>query len=769
MAPPGAQGGPNGEFGHPRGMQTSQGQFLGHAQENRQACTKTFPTTYQGYTFRKVPQDDLPPGEKVGWKNAHRTEMPVSSDELEKRLRERRLKTKRSVSDEFMALTSENQKAQVNRLVEEKKMEEENPYAEWKLASVETKINQVGRKTIETITINVILQRQPKESLGAQNRRTSGTYAAPRHVNLDDPIQIRENRPSMAPRDSMPSVASRETIPQMQQQQRPPMQQPMPPPSRQSMPQPLPSMPPDFGPLPPPQQQQPMQQPMPLPSRQPMPQPPPDMLSDFGPLPPPPPPGPPQMQNRPPGPPQNQQPFPQGRPTPPPGLFPGQPPPGLFSGNPPPGQHFQSAMRVPPPGAHPGIIPNQGRPIGMQDRIPIPPPPGVFLPGQPGQRQPPPRKGSAAAEVVLTDSSSDDDDWQDVYNDPDEIVNIIDNGPKKHRGSRGRSPAVETVRMKHKKSRSRSVGRTPAHKSEHGQHHDKGPRRRTSRTYIKETTTHSERNPTKSPRRKDKDWDFVSVGSSSDNSEYRGRAGSSQFSDAGGSDFTAQTSHSGGSRDQQNHRCGSLHRTSSDEERHRHRVRERVHQKPPAEAPSPPRHGRSPHRYSRGHAGQPVDIIPGYGYPPRVESRPSIRARTPERPILVSYGSYPAEVHRYINEPRRLEASRPHDLYPWEAVSYPADWRRKEDAMAEHVLQNDRAAYHHRLEQERRHKEKEAEELMRDALRREDLREERIRQDERDRLRREERLRHENVMRGNISRPLSRGALRYADPLYPRY
>ncbi|EON64804.1 NEK protein kinase [Coniosporium apollinis CBS 100218] len=95
-----------------------------------------FPTTYQGYTFRKVPQQKLPLGEKVDWRHAHRTEMPITSDELEKRLRERRLKIKKTVSDEFMSLTAENQKSQVIRLAEEKESEEENQYAEWTLASV---------------------------------------------------------------------------------------------------------------------------------------------------------------------------------------------------------------------------------------------------------------------------------------------------------------------------------------------------------------------------------------------------------------------------------------------------------------------------------------------------------------------------------------------------------------------------------------------------------------------------------------------------------
>lgn len=122
-----------------------------------------FPTTYQGYTFRKVPQDELQLGVKVGWKNARRIKMPISSNELEKRLRERPLKTKRTVSDEFMALTSENQRAQVKRLVQEKEIEEEDPYMEWTLASVEARIIQVGRKLIETVAINVILQRRPKD------------------------------------------------------------------------------------------------------------------------------------------------------------------------------------------------------------------------------------------------------------------------------------------------------------------------------------------------------------------------------------------------------------------------------------------------------------------------------------------------------------------------------------------------------------------------------------------------------------------------------
>lgn len=60
--------------------------------------------------------------------------------------------------------------------------------------------------------------------------------------------------------------------------------------------------------------------------------------------------------------------------------------------------------------------------------------------------------------------------------------------------------------------------------AEHRQQHDEEPHRQTSRTYVEEkgTTIPSRRDPTKSPRRKVKDWEVLSIGSSSSDSECYG-------------------------------------------------------------------------------------------------------------------------------------------------------------------------------------------------------------------------------------------------------
>lgn len=66
--------------------------------------------------------------------------------------------------------------------------------------------------------------------------------------------------------------------------------------------------------------------------------------------------------------------------------------------------------------------------------------------------------------------------------------------------------------------------------AEHRTQHDEEPHRQTSRTYVEEkgTTIHSRRDPTKSPRRKVKDWEVPSIGSSSNDSEYYGTPPESQ-------------------------------------------------------------------------------------------------------------------------------------------------------------------------------------------------------------------------------------------------
>jgi len=108
--------------------------------------------------------------------------------------RARSSSNKRSVTALYDGLKSNNQRAQIDRLIEEQNRQETNLWAQWELASIEVHVRKVpglfGKdKFIETTQIRVILKRLPRTTPKVQERKPpvkSNNYAGIT-VDLFDP------------------------------------------------------------------------------------------------------------------------------------------------------------------------------------------------------------------------------------------------------------------------------------------------------------------------------------------------------------------------------------------------------------------------------------------------------------------------------------------------------------------------------------------------------------------------------------------------------
>ena len=89
--------------------------------------------SYEGYLFTVL--DATRPGETASWVRTHRTQMPLSSQELYNKAVAHKKESGLSLSGQFQAL-GPNQQAIVNRLVDEKNAAEKEPNAAWTLFGV---------------------------------------------------------------------------------------------------------------------------------------------------------------------------------------------------------------------------------------------------------------------------------------------------------------------------------------------------------------------------------------------------------------------------------------------------------------------------------------------------------------------------------------------------------------------------------------------------------------------------------------------------------
>lgn len=88
---------------------------------------------YRSFTLRKAPVSNLEIGEKPSWQRITKIESHLPEDELMKHVK--KAKGKKDVKDQLSALRSDNQRMQVERLVQQQNDIEASPHTGWKLVS----------------------------------------------------------------------------------------------------------------------------------------------------------------------------------------------------------------------------------------------------------------------------------------------------------------------------------------------------------------------------------------------------------------------------------------------------------------------------------------------------------------------------------------------------------------------------------------------------------------------------------------------------------
>lgn len=125
---------------------------------------QVFATTYQGWTLRKA---DPEPGQRYDWTRVNITEFPVSTRDMA--LRAKQSRKKHSVLEVYDALKADSQRSHIDRLIEERNGQEQNVWAEWKLANIEVIRKTIpgifgSSKVIETTQLRVILKKVPRDT-----------------------------------------------------------------------------------------------------------------------------------------------------------------------------------------------------------------------------------------------------------------------------------------------------------------------------------------------------------------------------------------------------------------------------------------------------------------------------------------------------------------------------------------------------------------------------------------------------------------------------
>lgn len=160
--------GPPGPPGPLRQNNIGGGGGAGNIHDARQGGGKesqqVFPPTFQGWTLRKAEPE---PGQPYDWTRVNITEFPVSTRDMAARAKQSR--RKHSVLEVYDALRTDSQRSQIDRLIEDQNRQEQNVWAEWKLANIEVIRRAIpgvfgSTKVIETTQLRVILKKVPRET-----------------------------------------------------------------------------------------------------------------------------------------------------------------------------------------------------------------------------------------------------------------------------------------------------------------------------------------------------------------------------------------------------------------------------------------------------------------------------------------------------------------------------------------------------------------------------------------------------------------------------
>ena len=224
---------------------------------------KVFRAYYEGLTLERIKTG---PGESLSWQRCGRSKLPFGQEALVALVKKHRKETRaKTAGADFKRLSSDKQRI-INRIIEEKQLDETSKTAEWTLVDVQQIQRPTGFMSSETLKLQVVIKRTDKGSdkNGTANPGTH-TYAASDVIDLNVPLKKKDksnkkgnknsNSPNRmdpddnqmnyvnGPMDPPPNHPPPQEIypgdPFAGQPMPPPPQAPMPPPPQQQQPHPF--------------------------------------------------------------------------------------------------------------------------------------------------------------------------------------------------------------------------------------------------------------------------------------------------------------------------------------------------------------------------------------------------------------------------------------------------------------------------------------------------------------------------------------------------
>ncbi len=140
------------------------------------------PVSYEGFTFRKAEPEMF--GQKQTWAKANRVPLPVGQGAL---LDQVKRQQQRKTTVEQLTDLDRLKRGQIDRLVEEKRREEKDARFEWNVAAVKLETKNIGRRGIETSSMQVILSRKLRATVTTASGKGVGKGEAGKVIDLDAP------------------------------------------------------------------------------------------------------------------------------------------------------------------------------------------------------------------------------------------------------------------------------------------------------------------------------------------------------------------------------------------------------------------------------------------------------------------------------------------------------------------------------------------------------------------------------------------------------
>lgn len=169
------------------------------------SLSSPIPTSYEGYVLRKAPPEN--DRQRPSWA---RVEKELMS---QRRVKERSAKLERNATFKMPSSLTDDQRAQIDRVLMDQRFLETNPNAEWSLADVRsfesgrTEMRRTGMVRITEHLVHVILRRQDKYNTKAPSGQSRPKLQLVRNeggvtiVDLDCPILLKGNAKSGKSKD----------------------------------------------------------------------------------------------------------------------------------------------------------------------------------------------------------------------------------------------------------------------------------------------------------------------------------------------------------------------------------------------------------------------------------------------------------------------------------------------------------------------------------------------------------------------------------------